>query len=362
MARTLDVLKRILGLKSTPAESAAVDQAPSGVHEVVPELSTPKLPPLVDDAAAGVRRATRGAATRPSRAGRRPSRSALVRSKATLEGRPPAASLTDLASHLRKAPRFDGARPARREDPESVPNDGYRLLDQLREKVGGMLLLTATPMQLHDFELYSMIELVEPGLFNGYGDFAASRGEIAGINRAVGALRAAHPKTSEIDECLGLLRRYDSPVELLEAASGPRAHREVAAVWLSRCHRLSQALVRNRKVEVGGFTKRRAHRIEVTPTEAEVELERDMRRYIRERYAAASRGKQSAVGLVLVTFQKMLCSSSRALAGARWNRVRLAYLARSTRKRRSVTTPIWERRCANCLSFPLTMPAPRLTR
>jgi hypothetical protein len=176
MARALDVLRRILGLRPTPAESAAVDRAPSAVHEVVPELGAPELPSLVNDAAAGARRTSRGAATLPSRTGRRPSGSALVKSKAVSEARPPAASLTDLASHLRKAPRLDGARPARSEDPESVPNDGYRLLDQLREKVGGMLLLTATPMQLHDFELYSMIELVEPGLFNGYGDFAASRG------------------------------------------------------------------------------------------------------------------------------------------------------------------------------------------
>jgi hypothetical protein len=179
-----------------------------------------------------------------------------------------------------------------------------------------MLLLTATPMQLHDFELYSMIELVEPGLFNGYGDFAASRGEIAAINRAVGILRSDHPRAPEIDECLELLRRYDAPVELLEAVSAGRPEREIAAAWLSRCHRLSQALVRNRKVEVGGFTKRKAHRIQVTPAEAEVGLERDVRHYIRERFAAAEHGRRTAVGLVLVTFQKMLCSSSKALAGA----------------------------------------------
>ncbi|MHB1593333.1 MAG: DEAD/DEAH box helicase [Streptosporangiaceae bacterium] len=41
----------------------------------------------------------------------------------------------------------------------------YRLADELKEMVNGLLLLTATPMQVHPFELYSLIELVEPGLF-----------------------------------------------------------------------------------------------------------------------------------------------------------------------------------------------------
>jgi len=229
---------------------------------------------------------------------------------------PPLALPADLTELLRRPPRFERARKGRRPDLESTPNEGYRLLETLRDNVGGMLLLTATPMQLHDYELYSMIELVEPGLFNGYADFAASRSDIAAINRAVSTLRSARPTKKAIDECLDVLREYDASVELLEAATRGKFEREIAAVWLTRCHRLSQALVRNRKVEVGGFTRRKAHRIEVTPSDAEIELERDVQRYIRERFAAAAGGRQTAVGLVLVAFQKMLCSSTRALAGA----------------------------------------------
>jgi ATP-dependent helicase HepA len=215
----------------------------------------------------------------------------------------------------RQRPRLN--REVRRfEDPESVPNDGYRLLDDLRDKVGGLLLLTATPMQLHDFELYSMIELVEPGLFGGYRDFADSREEIARINRAVTVLRSPRTQQGAIDECLELLRSYDASTDLLEAATaGPEA-REIAALWLSRCHRLSEALVRNRKVEIGGFTKRIAHRIDVDPGEAELKLERDVQAYIRGRFASTDPNKRTAVGLVLVAFQKMACSSTRALAGA----------------------------------------------
>jgi hypothetical protein len=221
----------------------------------------------------------------------------------------------DADAVFRRTPQFDQARAGRSEDPESVTNDGYRLLDALRDKVGGMLLLTATPMQLHDFELYSMVELVEPGLFNGYSDFVASRTEVAAINRAVATLRSSSTDADAIAECLALLRSYGAPAELVEAASSNRAARELAAAWLARCHRLSLALVRNRKAEIGGFTRRIAHRIEVTPTDEELALEHDVQSYIRQRYAAAG-GKQGAVGLVLVTFQKMLCSSTRALSAA----------------------------------------------
>lgn len=222
----------------------------------------------------------------------------------------------DVEDLHRAPPRFSRIPRRHGEDPESVSNDSYGLLDSLRDKVGGMLLLTATPMQLHDFELYSMVELVEPGLFSGYGDFSSSRMEIAGINGAVAALRSSHPPADAIEECLHILRHYNAPANLLELASGGRGERETAAIWLSRCHRLSHALVRNRKAEIGGFTKRIAHRIDVIPSEEEVALERDLQKYIRERYERAAKGKQSAVGLVLVTFQKMLCSSTRAVAGA----------------------------------------------
>lgn len=222
----------------------------------------------------------------------------------------------DLESVLRRMPSLERVRSRRKEDPESRANDGYYLLEALRDKVGGMLLLTATPMQLHEFELYSMIELVEPGLFNGYSDFSSSRAEIAAINRAVTALRADLPSEAALDEALQLLDRYGAPPELSSALNGRHADRIAAAEWLSRCHRLASALVRNRKAEIGGFTKRVAHRIEVSPGEAELKLQSDLLDYIRQRYSAASPNKRTAVGLVLVAFQKMLCSSSRALAGS----------------------------------------------
>ncbi len=60
---------------------------------------------------------------------------------------------------------FDEAHRVRRslQGEEDADTQAYRLADELKELVNGLLLLTATPMQVHPFELYSLIELVSPG-------------------------------------------------------------------------------------------------------------------------------------------------------------------------------------------------------
>jgi hypothetical protein len=65
----------------------------------------------------------------------------------------------------------------------------YRLADELMELLNGLLLLTATPMQLHPFELYSLIELVEPGLFPTFDAYNFRRGFLPRLNALMKALR-----------------------------------------------------------------------------------------------------------------------------------------------------------------------------
>ena len=52
-----------------------------------------------------------------------------------------------------------------------------------------MLLLTATPMQLHRFELYSLIELLDPALFPTFADFETHANELRGLNATVERLK-----------------------------------------------------------------------------------------------------------------------------------------------------------------------------
>ena len=223
----------------------------------------------------------------------------------------------------RTASPHTGPRPhpfeAEGQDPESRANDGYRLLEALRDQVGGMLLLTATPMQLHDFELYSMVELVEPGLFNGFGDFSSSRGRSRRSTRGDDAQVSHGPPmvVSRARACSIIRCSAASSVARSTAARGPPCGGGVAFSLSS----LASALVRNRKAEIGGFTSRsrigsRSRRARPSSSSSRL-LD-----YIRQRYASADRSKRTAVGLVLVAFQKMLCSSSHALAGALETRLR----------------------------------------
>jgi DNA-binding PadR family transcriptional regulator len=66
----------------------------------------------------------------------------------------------------------------------------YRLADELKELVNGLLLLTATPMQVHPFELYSLIELVEPGLFPSYRSYDSLRGYLPRLNALMKDLKS----------------------------------------------------------------------------------------------------------------------------------------------------------------------------
>jgi hypothetical protein len=68
----------------------------------------------------------------------------------------------------------------------------YRLVQQLANpehaNSRAMLFLTATPMQLHPFELYSLLELLDPTLFASYEDFDDHRRNLAGLNQTVEAI------------------------------------------------------------------------------------------------------------------------------------------------------------------------------
>src|SRR6202035_362746 len=63
------------------------------------------------------------------------------------------------------------------------------LADELKDQVNGLLLLTATPMQVHPFELYSLIELVEPGMFPTFKGYERLRGNLPRLNALMKALK-----------------------------------------------------------------------------------------------------------------------------------------------------------------------------
>ena len=69
----------------------------------------------------------------------------------------------------------------------------YKLAEMLADpdmgRAQSFLLLTATPMQLHRFELYSLIELLDPALFPTFDDFDEHADALAGLNATAEAVR-----------------------------------------------------------------------------------------------------------------------------------------------------------------------------
>jgi len=228
---------------------------------------------------------------------------------------------------------FDEAHRVRRWRQGKQPKvtQAYRLADELKELTTGLLLLSATPMQLDPFELYSLVELVEPGLFPSYSSYEAERAKLPHLNALMRvlqtwdgldparAIEACDPYVDLLGE-LGI-----DAADLLEPTV-----REVAADDLAAKHPLAEAMVRNRKSEIGGFVGRHAssHMIELSAEE--LDLYQDITDYIRFTYDQAMATKNQAMGFLMVAYQKMLASSTHAIRASFEKRIKKLKLRRGT--------------------------------
>src|SRR5437763_4538798 len=92
--------------------------------------------------------------------------------------------IIDEAHHARRT--YDG-------DGRYSATNLYSLAQALSDQTGGgasnLLFLTATPMQLATFELYSLVELLDPTLFADFGDFEQHRTSLAGLNATADLVR-----------------------------------------------------------------------------------------------------------------------------------------------------------------------------
>jgi superfamily II DNA or RNA helicase len=194
----------------------------------------------------------------------------------------------------------------------------YRLADELKELVNGLLLLTATPMQVHPFELYSLIELVEPGLFPTFRAYDTRRGFLPQLNALMKDLKGWNAlsdseRASAVRAHAKLLDELDIPAAGAVAMLADDQEREQLMDVLIDKHPIAGALVRNRKAEVGGFTPREAKQVPVELEDDELTLYQDVTGYLREGYNQARAKRNLALGFVMVTYQKMLASSSYAV-------------------------------------------------
>jgi SNF2 family DNA or RNA helicase len=199
----------------------------------------------------------------------------------------------------------------------------YHLGSALQDKTDAMLFLTATPMQLHPFELFSLVELLDPTLFPTYSVFEHHRQhEIGWFNDLISHLREyegllQREKLQVIDGVRAALQR-SGEADLVskvdqEGFLGIPENRAAVIDGLTRLHILSRVMIRNRKRVVGGFTEREARVIPVELTEAEYIAYQRVTDWVREEYSQAMATANNAVGFAMVIFQQLLTSSRYAL-------------------------------------------------
>ena len=181
----------------------------------------------------------------------------------------------------------------------------------------GMLFLTATPMQLDTHELYSLVELLDPALFPSEEHFERHRKEAPGLSRLVERL-SIHGFPLPDDDPGVTIQQVARWLDLDEDATRHRlsagpAERETLIGELTDRHLLSEVMIRNRKVMVGGFMPRVASRwaVELTPEERQA-LEA-VENYVQYGFQLAEGTGNSTFGFVMVTFQKLMASSIAAI-------------------------------------------------
>ncbi|PJZ69896.1 RNA helicase [Leptospira perolatii] len=141
----------------------------------------------------------------------------------------------------------------------------YLFAEKISKKCECLLLLTATPFRGKLEELYYLLHLIDPNILGHYHTF---------VN----------------DYVIG------NKSDLKE--------------------KISKVLLRRRKVEVGGFTKRFAKTVKIELSPVERQFYDETTEYVRREYNLAMRNQNRAVGFVMIVFQKLLDSSVFALLSA----------------------------------------------
>ncbi len=162
---------------------------------------------------------------------------------------------------------FDEAHRLRRDFLKSTR--AYAFAEQIAPRCDAFLLLTATPFRGKLEELYHLVRLIDPHLLGPPNAF------------------------------------FQEFIQNMSDRSMARLKEKITSVMLRR-----------RKVEVGGFTRRiaRTVRLELSPEERQLyDATTD---YVKREYNLAVREGNRTDSFIMIVFQKLLDSSSRALVGA----------------------------------------------
>ncbi len=211
------------------------------------------------------------------------------------------------------------------------PNRFLTLLQHLAKHTESLLLLTATPMQLHEAELHALLELLEPTGwtvedFRHFYDSTAPQ-TLAAWRLMAERYRPLSPNPQAADERLihHPNRAYvDGQLtpDLMASTARLMRDRSPAKRRMSRHTRATlRQYAREGRIRAT-IPERRVHPVDIRMNTAERCLYDDIDALVNEVYASAPGVNSTALGFVMTTYRKRLGSSPRAFAQTCRNHLR----------------------------------------
>jgi ATP-dependent helicase HepA len=127
----------------------------------------------------------------------------------------------------------------------------YEAAQALARNTYGLLLLTATPMQLDPAEYQSLLSLIDPLTAPSVKEFEARLARQEELSKAVRALLEGKKTSAAVKDLVARFPNDEALAEITDA--------EEMLIHLAETYSLSDRLIRNRRVQVGGFSQRRLH-------------------------------------------------------------------------------------------------------
>ena len=225
---------------------------------------------------------------------------------------------------------------------DDQPNALLQLMRSLKERTQGLVLLTATPMQVHPIETWDLLDLLglppewsAEAFMQFFADLQAPNPSAAALERLARLFRAVEREHGELPQDEAQRRTRLSPLKarrvlraLRDQATIPRRQLNVeerrAALALMRTHtpirnlvsRHTRQLLR-RYAHEGLLDAPIANRVVedrfLPMTAAERTLYQAVEAYIADAYSQASATERSAVGFVMTVYRRRVASSFAAL-------------------------------------------------
>jgi superfamily II DNA or RNA helicase len=222
--------------------------------------------------------------------------------------------LTDAGVHFDLV-IFDEAHHLRNRETQS-----HQIAESLANLSDRILLLTATPLQTREQDLFSLLQLAAPGDFQSYDLFEAQLRPNAHLNRAIHALGQRPPDRvsalAHLEELRGvpfsegIVRNpfFEEATRAL-ADGKPSSPREVVTMRrdLQLLNTIGHVYTRTKKRDVTGVAKRQAKTVEVVLTPPEREFYESVMEWVRAS-TRRSTGGWGVVGFNLVNRERQAAS------------------------------------------------------